>query len=302
VWDSIVVLALIAIGVAALSVQYRTRRTWVARAAIAVIAFAGIAAYLYLPWTTAAAIQTAISKQRLDPNTLQVVLTPATKQFYSIGMMGRKEYQVAVPVSISGVPPDVELIPDAISLRFDLADGTTWSSGPYIMPALAKDAPGPGPAILNANVDLPAGFTESARRQKVALHADLYLTLFGNAQSKTIRIHPKPVDALDTLRCQTGAFRQLTCMAPFGWPNRLLYAKFASGGELPFTRFVSYSPFPAGIAFDEVASRSVTYPNGNEEVTIISHQPLGSYRRHFTIDNFPMAELSIQVQRTTRTE
>ena len=217
-------------------------------------------------------------------------------------MMGRHGYQVDVPLSIAGVPNDVELLPDGASITFQAADGTTWSSGRYTYPALARNLPGPGPATLNANVDVPAEFFERAKDQPVRLTADLYVSLFGNPVSKTIPIQSTPTSAVDGLQCRTGAFRQLVCAAPFGWPGRLIYAKFPSGGTLLFTRFISYSPFPAAMAFDEVSSRAISFPKDEREVTIVSNQPLGSFRRTVTVDNFPLKELSLRIVGTTRKE
>jgi hypothetical protein len=301
-WDSIAVLTLIAFAIPVLYIQYRLRRTWASRLVIVLVGIAGVAAYLYVPWTTAAAIQTAISAQRFDPKAIKVTLAPEAKHFYSRGMIGRQGFQLDVPLKIGGIPQDVELIPDAVSLTFEAADGVTWSSGAYIYPALGKDRPGPGPTILNANVDLPMQSFERIKNQPVKLTAELYVTLFGNPQRKTIPIQATPVGALAGLQCRSGAFRQLVCSAPFGWPARLIYAQFPSGGMLAFTRFISYSPFPAGLAFDAGASRAVTVPEGEREVTIVTTEPLASLRHVFAIENFPLAELSLPITGTTRRE
>lgn len=301
-WETIAVVALIALALPVLYLQYRARRTWMSRIVIAVVGVCAIFSYLYLPWTTAAAIQTAITPRRLAAEALKVTFEPAARYFYTRGMLNRGDYQVDVPLKIDGVPRDVELIPDGISFRFEAADGTAWESGPYVYPALGKRMPGPGPAILNANVDLPPGFYSRAKGRSLKVTADVYVSLFGQPLSKTIAIQGAGVNAVDGLLCRTGPFRQLLCMAPFGWPSRIVYAQFPSGGKLPFTRFISYSPFPSGLAFDEVASRSVSYPEGERQVTIISNQPLGSFKLRFAAENFPLADFSIPIRRSSRKE
>ena len=145
---SIALLTFAAFACAALFIQYRTRRTLLSRAAIVVTITIGLICYLYVPWTTGAGIQTLASTKRFDPNTIQISLIPAAKHFYSRGMMGRHGYQVDVPLSIAGVPNDVELLPDGASITFQAADGTTWSSGRYTYPALGRNLPGPGPPLL----------------------------------------------------------------------------------------------------------------------------------------------------------
>jgi hypothetical protein len=164
--------------------------------------------------------------------------------------MWRGTVHVDVPIAVRGIPADVEPIPDAVALRFQADDGSSWSTGPYDSLALGKRLQGRGPTILNANVDVPIEFFNHAIRRRLKVSGALYLTMFGNPRARTIPIRGSPVDVLDGLRCSIGQFsigefELLSCGAAFRWPGQLIYAKVGSDGMIPFTRVVSYSPLPA---------------------------------------------------------
>jgi hypothetical protein len=303
IWDSIAVLTLIAVAIPVLYIQYRSRRTWISRSVILCVLVVGAAGYMYIPWPVAAAIQSSLSRQRFDSRAVHVSLAPEAKQFFSRGVQGRNDFQIDVPIAVRGIPDDVEVVPDGLSLIFQAADGSTWSSGNYIYPALAKVAPGPGAPILNANVDVPGEFFERAKDQRVKAKGTLYLTIFGNSQARTIPIQSRPVNVQDGMQCRLGVFEQLSCWSAFRWPARLVYAKFGNGGAVPFTGWsVSYSPFPAGMVSDAVESRQVSVRRGAHEVTILTKEPLAFLRRDFEIDNFPLVTLGHRVIGSRRRE
>ena len=302
VWDSIAVLTLIAFGIPVLYLQYRKRWTFLSRGIIVCVAALGAAAYVYVPWPVAAAIESTISVPRFDTGAVQVKFEPSARRFFEMGMLGRSGVQIDVPMAIRGIADDVEIIADAVSLTFQAADGTTWTTGPYKSPALAKQSPGPGATVLNANVDVPAEFFDRSKRQRVKLTGSLYITAFGNPRATTIPIQTIPVNVNDGLQCSISLFQHLSCRSAFRWPARLVYAKFRYGGLLPFTRSVSYSPIPAGFDLFTVESRQVSLPAGDREVTIVITERLRSFRRDFEIDDFPLLNFGERVSGSNRRE
>jgi hypothetical protein len=302
VWNSIALLTLIAFSIPVLYIQYRIRRTFMSRFVILFVGVGGALAYVYVPWPVAAEIQSRVSHQSVGSRALRVSLEPGAKRFFPMGMMWRKDFQVDVPLAVRGIPEDVEVIADAVSLSFQAADGSSWSTGSYIYPALAKEIPGPGAPILNANVDVPQAFFDKAKDQRVSVIGVLYLTLFGNAQATTIPIRSTPVNVSNGMQCSIGVFQQLSCRSAFRWPARLVYANFRDREMLPFTRAVSHSPFPAGLGFDAVESREVPVPGGEHQVTIVVKEPLASLRHDFEIDDFPLLEFSARVVGSKRQE
>jgi hypothetical protein len=211
-------------------------------------------------------------------------------------------YQVDVPLAVDGIPPDAEVIPDGTTLAFYAADGSFWSSGQYVYPALGKRLQGPGPAILNADVDVPRGFFDKAKAERVKVAGSLYLSVFGQSRESTIPLRSTPMAAGDGIYCALTAFSRLTCVSPLRWPSRLVYARFNNGGALPFTRVLSYSPFPAGLSFDVTESRHIGAPPNARDVTIVQHKLISCFRYDFEIDDFPLAAMSLPIAGTARRE
>ncbi|MGC4054126.1 MAG: hypothetical protein QM757_34000 [Paludibaculum sp.] len=301
VWNSIVMLTLVGLSVPALWLQYQGRRTWMSRWVIGFVVLVGIAAYVYVPWPVAAAVQSRLSPRRYPGGVVELRLEPEARRFFERGMLMRQGVQVDVPVAVRSLGPDVEVIPDAVALTFQRADGRTWSTGPYVYAAIAKQAPGPGDALLNADVDLPQQFFDGAVQQRVRLKAVYYLTLFGSGQSSTIAVQSAPVRVSGGLQCGLGAFQMLTCASMYRWPDRIVYAQFGSG-LVPFTRAISYSPFPAGLNLDSAEVRQVSSMPGARMVTIVQKEVLAHLRQEFVVEDFPLRQLSVAIRGTSRRE
>jgi hypothetical protein len=302
VWASIVLLVVVSVAAPALWAQYRWRRTWLNRSVLLGASAVAAAFYAYLPWTAAANIQVAVAKSDFDAGKVRVRLDPSAKQFFSRGMRRDPGFQVDVPLVLEGLTADTEVLPDGITLTFRAADGTFWSSGNYVFPALAKRTQGPGPPILNADVDVPIAFFERAKTQRVAVTGALYFSVFGNPGRISIPIQSTRAAVGDGIYCVTGELSRFICASPFRWPGRVMYADFDNAGPIPFSRTLSYSPFPTGLVFDLAEWRDIGAPRNARHVTVLQYNLLACLRHEFKIDDFPLAAMSTPIRTTPRRE
>jgi hypothetical protein len=296
IWDSVLAAMLIVMGAVTVYLQYSLRRTNLSRVFMGLIVAAGLAVYMFLPWPTAAKLQAAIPPHKFDASSLQVALRSDEKsrpvRLRKPGMAG-----LELPLNVGGIPEDVELVPDAIELTIRTQDGTTWSSGSYMYPVISKKAPGPGPAALNVTFDIPEELVTRGG-QRATVTGELYVSVFGNAQSTNVSLQESRSIVSPTMQCQVVKFQQapmLFCGFAFRWPDKLVYAKFPTTGMTPFTRSLSYSPFPAQLSFVPFEARALSIPSQAREATIVMAERLASIRHRFQLDNFPLAEQSRRV-------
>ena len=99
------------------------------------------------------------------------------------------------------------------------------------------------------------------------------------------------MNALDGLRCLHGDLDEVVCRAPFRWPGRQVSVKFP-WSLAPFTRLISYSPFPANLQLDPVVEDTAAHwsrdTEPTREVTIQSEEPLAYLRRDVEIPNLSL--------------
>lgn len=140
------------------------------------------------------------------------------------------------------------------------------------------------------------------------MRGSLYLSVFGDAESRTIPFTSHPVNAQDGLQCYSGfdstvrdrdSFNHYSCRAFFGWPSRLVYAK-TGDRKSEFTRLLSYSPFPSGLDLDSTESRYTslvlndgTSREGLHEVTIVTEKPLVHLRRDLEAPHVSMYDFLV---------
>jgi hypothetical protein len=289
VWDSNAILALVAIAIPVLYVQYKSRHTLFSRTFACGVALVGAVAYLYLPWSLAIAVQTGISQPGFDTSSLQIKLDLAAKGFLGIGNRG--PLRLDLPLAVAGVPKNVDVAADALTVSFQGPDGKTWKTGPYQFQGVPRNLVRAGDNVFDGIVVMDQTFFNQERDQEVALRGSLFLTLFGNPQLTAIPLQAAPVIATGGLRCALGFLNQLFCMSALRWPDRLVYAQFQETDKRYFSRSISYSPFPAGLGFDSIEVYGVSTPPSARQATIVAEQPMGHFRRDFEIRGVRLAEL-----------
>jgi hypothetical protein len=289
VWDAIAALTLTAAAVLILYIQYKNRNTRFSRTLAIGAASLTAAAYLYIPWPVALAVQTHLSKKVFDSSSIYLALDPSSKRTFSAE--GRLSgIQLDFPIAVTGVPDAIDIEADALAVTLQSSDGQSWKSGFYDLPGVPKKRNRSGVPVFNGLVVIPRAFFNEERERSVTFRASIYLTLFGNDRMKTVPLQSKPVNVMDGLQCAIGALSDLHCASPFRWPARLVYAKFGETDIRSFTRLISYSPFPADLSLDNVEIDGVSRPASAREVTIVSKEPLENIRLNFEAPGIKLAD------------
>jgi hypothetical protein len=289
--DSILMIAIVAIALWILYVQYKSRRTALSRTfAIGAAALTGLV-YWYVPLSFAMPVESWLSKRPSVGSSIEIVLGPQPKQFGQ----GRRtvEVQVDVPIVVRGIPAATEVRADAFDVTFQRSDGRTWKSGLTGMYSRPNSS---GLTILDGIVVMDRTIFDAEKALPVTLHASLYLTLFGNSRSRTIPLKRTPVNAMDGLQCYLGdMFDHFYCRSAFRWPDRLVSVE---AGVLPnpLYTFVSYSPFPAGINLnDNIEAHWADGPPASAgHATVIVKEPLAHFRRDLEVRSITLTDLAAQ--------
>jgi hypothetical protein len=299
--DAVAFIALCAIAIPVLLVQYKKRRTifsrWFASAAMVVAALA----YVAVPSSLAFAVQTHLSKQPSLGSSMQIAFDRTSDWQYWSRPVGPKVL-LHIPISVQGMPDGTEFVADALSISLQSPDGRAARVNAGECPDLMRRSLSTGAVIVYANCLLDPTFFKQERGRNLTLRASLYFTLFGNARSQTIPLSDEPSNALDGLQCYTNVVKaewDVYCRSAFRWPDRLVYAKLGHSNADSFAQFVSYSPFPASLNIDPIETRwASAYPSGPpptvRDVTITVEEPLAHLRRDFQAQNVNLNRLASQ--------
>lgn len=289
--DSIALLALGAIAVSILFIQYKSRRTlfsrWVALGGIAL----GALAFTAMPPQFALAVQSGFSKQPSLGSSIQATFGRVPENQFSSGQVPGKVAMV-FPILLRGLPEGTDVQGDVFSISLQSPD----------VPASQVNAIGDcanfsrtpmseGSSIIHVNCFIDTRFFGKQRDRPMTLHASLYFTLFGNAQSRSMPLSSEFLNAPGGLQCtaESGGPRAdsiVKCRSAFRWPARLVYERRGDSDENTAPEAVSYSPFPADLSIDPVETyQSIVSVGGPRprptihNVTVIVEEPLGHLRR-----------------------
>jgi hypothetical protein len=295
--EAMAALALAAVAVPVMLVQYRSRRTsfsrWFAFAGIAI----GAALFAALPWPIALAMQSQLSKEPALASSIRAALPASSEQ---AGWFSRADkFELHLPVSLQGIPAGTEIRPDALTVSLRAPDGSSARLGIADCSQLQRETIASGEAIISAVCSADPALGRRARGV-VEIRGSLYLTLFGNARSQTLPLSDQPANALDGLQCFTDVVRaewDVYCRSAFRWPSRLIYAKLGHTNANSFSQTVSYSPFPASLNIEPVETRWASAfasgpPPTVRDVTIIVEEPLAHFRRDFATSSFRLYDFT----------
>lgn len=284
--DSVAIIVVAAIVLAVLYMQYRNRWTLLSRTfALGGVAL-GIAVYLYMPWPFAFAVQSQVSKQQFDGSSLRIAFDPSSMKFSLQPRLQERSRQVEADLSIavSGIPSGIDVQADALSATFQGRNGRMWKSSSFDFSRSTENSNGQRVVTFQGAGWMDQTFFNEERDNAVTLRGALYLTLFGNARTKTVVIQDTPINVMDGLQCYLDILGDVLCRSAFRWPNLLVSASTGSTNPNVFTQFISYSPFPSSMHLDPIVTLlSSASTSSTHKVTIIASEPLAHFRRDFEV-------------------
>jgi hypothetical protein len=302
VYYAILVAALAALIV--LIWQYAKRKTGATRSIAAAAAIAVMLGGALIPWTSAFAIQSRLSKQRIDTLSMHVVFDSDRKWLARARVSG-DDGQVAIdlPLHITGIPAGMEAKPDGLVTAIEAPDGTVRQSARR--PWMQVDSEG---QLLSLESVVDGAFYRSVKDKPVRLRGTLYFTLYGNRRTTRIpfgsrRVAVPGMGFCSASRATRGATYFLFCSSAFRSEPELVSVHFAELGKDAFRevapyqvpRRLSYSPFPADLDISPV-SQYFTFTNSPRELSdavIDSLEPVAHVQREFELDGLRLGEFEV---------
>jgi hypothetical protein len=293
--DTVFVLAAAAIATLVLRAQYKMRETLFSRIFLASGAVVAVAAYAYLPLPAAFAVQSKVSQQRIDGSSLRAALAE-TKLFRQRQFPNepRDLLRIEVPISVDGVPSGADVRTDAIRIELHWPDGRVWKSSSRELVGLQKRAVEGN--IFDGVMSFSRALSDAERNQPITVRGSVFLTLFGNARSRTVAVRTKPVNVMNGLQCFKIVLpgTDFLCRALFRWPKGMVLGRFSGNDLRPFLQAISYSPFPASLSLDPIETHSTDgSPTLESSVDIIIREPISHIRRDFEVRGVHIVDLPI---------
>jgi hypothetical protein len=316
--DLVVQLTCLTLGVAVLTIQYRSRRTTLARVVIGF--FAAILALFpaFGGWRQAFALTAALAREPQAGARVRIAFDPAGGPPSHIETLAGEQTpraRVAFPVQLAGIPPGRQLSSERVSATIQ-APGSSWTSGwtysnevagrtvwRNIDDWLAQD----GRYWLS--VSIPAAWYQKTKEQPVDLYVRVAFSLFSDPQATMLPPRPQMYFVPDVGLCTMETITQS--------PNPLL------GALMPFQRHVaaearvqprdggaawrassccmmSYAPVPAAGTFSVWADTGFM-PAGPEHflpddmVSIATRRPLAHFERDIEIRQIRLARYEVGI-------
>jgi hypothetical protein len=290
IWDTGAGLLLAAGALVAIWIQFSKRATSLSRRWAISAACLAAAVYLFVPWPWALALQRQISRGMPETAAMHVELLGSQDHVHT--PTGRAQgVELYFPMKLNGLPPGITVEPEAWSVSLHGANRWNWQSGVYQLPVLAKGLNRRDPTALGGSLVMPASAYSAARQQKVTLKGSLYLTLFGNEQSKMVPLMKTGTNVMEGLQCGTGELlSNIYCASPFRWPKLQAFAKSQDGYLSRFQHEISYSPFPADFSFDTFAGSEAAISKDTKQLTIVTREPLKTVRLDFEARDIKLAD------------
>ncbi|HEY3455895.1 MAG TPA: hypothetical protein VGK64_14915 [Bryobacteraceae bacterium] len=286
--------------------QYAKRKTWLNRTVAAVAAIAAMVGAVLIPWTSAFAIQSRLSKQRIDVHSIQVSFDSDRKWLARVrpDRFGAG-VGIELPMKIDGVPAGMEAKAEGLTMQVVGPDGNArpGAGRPWMQIDSDRQL-----STLVSEVD--GRFYQSVKNKVVKIRGTLYLTLFGNRRTTRIpfggeRIATRGLGICSAYRTggrgPMGYVYLLQCTSPFRTPPDMIMVRFEERGKnvfrqirpYPERRVISYSPLPADLDISPVSQyfTSLTpFPRELSDVAIDDLQPLAHVTREFELDGLRLGE------------
>jgi hypothetical protein len=285
-------LVLLSAAVAIIILQYRTRRTWVARAIFAsVVAGLVLSGGRFLHWDTAYTLKSRLVKSRVDTSLLTAGLSPESGQPPTVPSEPRNSVplnfvRVGLPIRFDGVPSGTTVATDAMMAKLTLPDGKPTKT----FLSFAETVPN---TVWHYALVERSLFAQ-VMNTPVRLHITFYLTVLGDPRTEAVPLGDGPHRVAGVGLCQFDPRPDraaLICRAAFRHPPYLLahFDKFDK--DVPSEQQqVDYSPFPAEFGINPIADNSWPVPKGATTLAFTTMQPLAHIRRELDIPSVQLLE------------
>jgi hypothetical protein len=285
--------------------QYRDRRTARSRTVGISVFLAATAAYFFLPPRWPLELETRFSQHPELASAAHVTVDldkrrdPAQETWAGIGTMNAERVmQISLPLIVSGLPDKTESVVDYVSASLVWSD-RAWS--PTTRPGASLRAPVKGKTTVDALIPVDLALYKSRRYMPLTIRGSLYLTLFGDPESRAFALGHQPANVQDGLQCFAMQFdvasESLICRSLFRWPDRLVRIQ-AHGDRISDIgmRDVSYSPFPVNLD-TQLLNFKWGEPVIADSAAIVTKKPLVHFRRDFEIAGIRLADFEKKVFR-----
>jgi hypothetical protein len=297
----------VATTIAALAIltwQYARRSTAAARAVAAAAAILVVLGSTLFPWTAAFAIQSRLSKQRIDPSSVHVAFD-SSKKWASRALIGRDgNVWIHLPLQVTGIPADMEPKPEGLIVTIQAPGGAAWRADQEPWRYVASTG-----QLLSLQTTISGSFYTKVKDQPVKLHGTLYLTLYGNQRTASVPFQDRPVPVSGVGMCSAirGADPHtylLRCSSAFRWQPDLVFIHVASkdtwgGVSYSPLHALSYSPFPAALSLSPVGVYArlghATFREPAPPVTVSTLEPLAHLARDFEISGLRLGDFEARL-------
>lgn len=289
-------------GLGVLIWQYARKKTVAARLIVIAAAISATLAMTFLPWTTAFAIQTHLSKQKIDQAPVQISLDAEKKWMARALIQKDGEVELSVPLRMTGLPSGTQVQLDGLGIYVETQDKKMWrpDQQPFI------EVLSTGNEFL-LNTSMAGSFYQKVKDRAVTLRGSLYYTLYGNRKTGRIPFQDKALPVTRMGRCSAGQISQkagyfLFCYSafrsPLAQPSIYFESKEGALSKIPGysdPRRISYSPFPAELSISPVwpslamLPLSLNLPESGSGFLIDTVEPLAHIKQDFEIGDLRLA-------------
>jgi hypothetical protein len=302
-------IVLVAVTAVVLCLQYNGRHTSRSRQVAFGLATIGVAAYIFVPWSLAFAIQQRFSKQPFDPASIHISLNPELEK-WGMAMSRGKRVQIAIPMVLTGLSKDALPVLEALQVTIRGPDERESRLKPAAFLGLKYTANQSPDLAVTASSELDRDYFNSERDHPVTLRGSLFLTLFGNRRSYVASLSRgvASVEGPDQLRCFVTQYG-MACTSPLRPPRQ--WVEMDVGVRIPLNNSISYSPFPASLGFFPFDRRWASAPlrayipapeSTPKYATVHVMEPVAYIRRDFEITGLPLTDIAVpwRAQRVSR--
>jgi hypothetical protein len=285
-----------------LVLQFTTRRTRMS-ALVAVVGVAMVVASLpFLPWETAAAVQTRFHGPVEGPLTADLE-RPEPKQPDHRNLISRRSQFF---FRTTGPSPDQPVNCNGGELRILGHSGSSWTSG--FVPPVPRATPDAPAGSCAFNLRIPGALFDPVINPTVDIDATLFVTVFGREQLTSLTAGRPAVIVPDVGRCAVTrpvvissvnnvAYRttRVACQMAFrAPPGPVVFT--GDDGQTHSSRAYSYSPFPAELRILPVRAFGLTF-DLTDVVTVGTRAPIAHVRTKVQARDVSLQDFEVRLGR-----